>query len=87
MLCRVVSYSYETEILLYCRGLKLLQSSGNIIRHMDLLIGAPAISNDLIQETPKPDESKNRFVLAVQIFNQSLHNCQLVSCTPPGTPP
>ena len=37
------------------------------------------------QETPKPDESKNRFGLVVQIFNQSLHDCQLLSCTLPGT--
>jgi N12 class adenine-specific DNA methylase len=29
------------------------------------------------QKTPKPGESKNRFSLAVQIFNQSLHDCQL----------
>jgi hypothetical protein len=36
------------------------------------------------KEAPKTDESKNRFALAVQIFNQCLHDSQLVSCTLPN---
>lgn len=37
------------------------------------------------QEIPKPDETKNRFALAVKIFNQSLHDCQLLSSMMPDT--
>ena len=34
------------------------------------------------QETPKPDESKNRFALAVEIFNRSLHDCLTINSLP-----
>ena len=29
----------------------------------------------LVQETPQSEESANRFALAVQVFNKSLHDC------------